>query len=541
MSGTEGGSSARRFAIGGTFAFVALAAAALWWDSATSVAGAPMIANRPTATPVSVATATQRDVPVYLTGLGTVQATNTIAIHTQVDGTLQSVNFVEGQSVHAGDVLAQIDPRLYQASLDEAKGKLAEDQAQLVSAQKDLERFRTLVSDSFETRQNLDHQIALVGQLQATIEADQASIEGEQTRVDYTAITSPIEALTGIRQVDPGNFVQTTDTTPIVTLTQIKPISVLFALPEGEIDRVRKAMQAGDVEVDAFDANDQVLLAKGKALLIDNVVDTTTGTITVKAIFPNDDEALWPGQFVNARLLLETQKGAVTIPTAAVQRGPAGLYAWTVASDGRAGMRPLQTGPDDGNFTVVTNGLGSGDRVVDRRPIEAAGRDRCYNLPRRRGSRRSSGSGCTVNVSEPFIRRPIATSLLMAAIAFAGIAAFPLLPVAPLPEVDFPTISVSAQLPGASPETMAAAVATPLERQFAQIQNVTELTSVSTLGQTSLTLQFDLSRNIDAAAQDVQAAITAAGRQLPTDLPSPPTYRKVNPADSPIIDSFRDL
>ena len=207
MPETEKGRFARLFPIGGTIAFVALlAGAALWWYSATSVAGAPMIANRP-ATPVTVATATQRDVPVFLTGLGTVQATNTISIHTQVNGTLQTVNFVEGQGVHPGDVLAQIDPRLYQAALDEAKGKLAEDQAQLVSAQKDLERIRSLLTDAFETRQDFDHQIALVDQLQATIQADQAAIEGAQTQLDYTTIKAPIEARTGIRQIDAGNIV----------------------------------------------------------------------------------------------------------------------------------------------------------------------------------------------------------------------------------------------------------------------------------------------------------------------------------------------
>jgi multidrug efflux system membrane fusion protein len=363
MSAKGKGRFARPSAIIGTLAFAALiAAAAVWWYSGKSVANPPMVADH--STPVSVAAATPRDVPVYLSGLGTVQATNTVSIHTQVNGTLQTVNFVEGQEIHAGDVLAQIDSRVYQAALDQAKGRLAEDQAQLIGAQKDLARFRALVTNSFETVQNLDHQTALVGQLQATIQVDQATIESAQTQLDYTTIKSPIEARTGIRQVDPGNFVQTSDTAPIVILTEVKPISVLFSLPESDTDSVRRALLGGDVEVTAYDANNQKTLATGKALLIDNVANTATGTITIKATFPNADEALWPGQFVNARLLLETQKGALTIPTAAVQRGPDGLYAWVVASDGRARMRPLQGGPEDGDLTVVASGLDSGDRVV---------------------------------------------------------------------------------------------------------------------------------------------------------------------------------
>jgi membrane fusion protein, multidrug efflux system len=340
------------------------AGGAVWWFETPRAAHAT-ISPAAYAPPVSVAAATPRDVPVYLVGLGAVQASNTTAIHTQVDGTLQSVNFVEGQEVHKGDVLAQIDPHTDQAALDEAKAKKAQDEAQLVSAQKDLERIQDLlkVKPAVETPQDLDHQIALVGQLKATIESDQAAIESAQTELDYTTITAPTDGRVGIRQVDPGNVVQTTDTTPIVVLTQTKPAAVVFSLPEKDLGDVRKAMQAGPLDVVAFDQDDRAQLAQGKLLLIDNEADQTTGTIKLKALFPNKDEALWPGQFVNVRLLLRSQSG-LTIPSAAVQRGPDGLYAWVVGSDGRVSMRALKTGPVDGDTTIVTAGLAERDRVV---------------------------------------------------------------------------------------------------------------------------------------------------------------------------------
>jgi multidrug efflux system membrane fusion protein len=376
----------RRTAIIACVAIIAVSAAgfALW--RYTTIDAVPAARAAPPLVPVTVATAATRDVPIYLSGLGIVQASNTTAIHTQVDGRLQSVNFVEGQMVRQGDVLVQIDPRLYQAALDQAKAKKAQDQAQLVSAQKDLERFQTLVAKAAETQQNLDRQVAVVGQVKATIDADQAAIEGAQTQLDYTTIKAPTDGRMGIRQIDPGNIVHAVDTTPIVILTQTKPISVIFTLPEKNLGDVRQAMTHGPVSVVAYDQNDSKALATGKLMLIDNEIDQTTGTIKLKAVFPNTDERLWSGEFVHAHLLHDTQKNALTIPSAAIQRGPQGLFVWKINADGTAQPQPVETPITQDDITVISKGLAAGDKVVlngqyrlqtgtrvDAKPLAAAG------------------------------------------------------------------------------------------------------------------------------------------------------------------------
>jgi multidrug efflux system membrane fusion protein len=354
----------RRFVWLGAGAIIlcSLVAAAVVWRSGNSHAGPATAA--PPAVPVTVVDATYKDVPIYLDGLGAVQASDTTAVHTQVDGKLQSVDFVEGQGVHKGDVLAQIDPRLYQAALDQAKAKKAQDEAQLVSAKKDLERFQTLVGKGFETTQNLDHQIALVAQLQATIQADQAAIESAQTQLDYTTIRTSVDGRTGIRQVDPGNIVHVADTTPIVVITQTSPSAVIFTLPERYLDDVRQAMSRGSVTVQAYGQNDQKLLATGTLLLINNQIDQTTSTIRLKAVFPNEDDALWPGQFVNARVLVDTRQHVVTVPSVAVQRGPQGLYAWIVKPDNTVDTSPVQVGPAQDGVTIITSGVTAGQSIV---------------------------------------------------------------------------------------------------------------------------------------------------------------------------------
>ena len=339
------------------------AAGVLFWRH-TNVKQAQAAHTEQSAVPVTVDIAATRDVPVYFSGLGIVQASNTTALHSQVDGKLQSVNFAEGQTVHQGDVLIQIDPRFYQAALDQAKAKKGQDEAQLVSAQKDLERFQTLVLKNAETQQNLDHQVALVGQVKATIEADQAAVESAQTQFDYTTIKAPTDGRMGIRQIDPGNIVHAADTAPIVILTQTKPISVIFNLPEKNLDDVRQAMSRGAVSVVAYDQDDNRPLATGTLTLIDNEIDQTTGTIKLKANFPNDDEKLWSGEFVHARVLIDTRKNALTVPSAAIQRGPQGYFVWRIQSDNTAQAQPVQAGAAQGDITVVDNGLSAGDRVV---------------------------------------------------------------------------------------------------------------------------------------------------------------------------------
>ena len=316
------------------------------------------------AVPVTVVAATRRDLPIYLTGLGTVQATLSVGIHSLVEGTLQEVRFTEGQRVKNGDILAKIDPRPYQAALDQAKAKKAQDEAQLVAAEKELARFITLAQKSFETQQNLDLQRAKVDQLKAMIEGDAASIEAAQVQLDRTDIRAPSDGRVGIRLVDPGNTVHASDTGAIVNLVLVQPAAVVFTLPAQALDDVRRAMVHGTVEITAFDQDNRVPLSVGKLLLIDNAIDAATATIRLKAVFANDDERLWPGEFVNARLLLETRSDALAIPSAAIQRGPQGLFVWIATADNTAAVRPLRVGPTTGDLTIVDAGLEEGDRVV---------------------------------------------------------------------------------------------------------------------------------------------------------------------------------
>ena len=313
---------------------------------------------------VSVAVASKQDVPIYLTGIGTVQAYFTIDIHAKVDGELQQVPFSEGQHVKKGDVLAKIDPRLYQAALDQAKAKRAQDAAALVALEKDLGRAKTLALKSFDTQQNVDQLQGKVDQLKASILGDEASIEAAQVQFDYTTITAPSDGRIGIRLVDPGNMVRASDSRSLATLVLTQPSAVLFTLPATALGDVREALKRGAVEVTAFDQNNRIALATGKLLLIDNVVDQAASAIRLKALFPNDDEALWPGDFVNARMLVDTRRNALTVPSAAVQNGPKGLFTWVVAGNNTVEPRPVEVGPATGNLTIVTAGLADGDRVV---------------------------------------------------------------------------------------------------------------------------------------------------------------------------------
>ena len=340
--------------------------AGIYWyrglDGAES--GRAATATERPAVPVTVVAATRRDLPIYLTGLGTVQATLSVGIHSLVEGTLQEVRFTEGQRVKNGDILAKIDPRPYQAALDQAKARKAQDEAQLVAAEKDLARFITLAQKSFETQQNLDLQRAKVDQLKAMIEGDAASIEAAQVQLDRTDIRAPSDGRVGIRLVDPGNTVHASDTGAIVNLVLVQPAAVVFTLPAQALDNVRRAMVHGTVEITAFDQDNRVPLSVGKLLLIDNAIDAATATIRLKAVFANDDERLWPGEFVNARLLLETRSDALAIPSAAIQRGPQGLFVWIATADNTAAVRPLRVGPTTGDLTIVDAGLEEGDRVV---------------------------------------------------------------------------------------------------------------------------------------------------------------------------------
>jgi multidrug efflux system membrane fusion protein len=314
--------------------------------------------------PVTATTAGQHDVPIYFDALGTVMAYNTVAIRAQVTGQIVSINFRQGQDVHTNDVLAKIDPAPFQASLDQAVAKKAQDQAQLIDAEKDLARFKTLVVKDAETQQNVDSQQAKVDQFKAMIAADQGAIEAAQTQLNYTTISAPIDGVVGFRQIDIGNIIHTTDPDPLTVLTQIKPCYAIFTLPQSDLGHVREAMLKGSVDVLAFDQDDVTQLAQGHLLLIDNQIDQTTSTIRLKAEFPNQDERLWPGEFVHIRILITTRKDAVTIPPVAVQRGPDGLYVWVIKPNNTVEQRPIDAQTVDDKTAVVTKGLAAGERIV---------------------------------------------------------------------------------------------------------------------------------------------------------------------------------
>lgn len=322
------------------------------------------VALPPAPLEVEAMTTQASDVPIFADGLGSVLASRTVAIHSQVDGKLQDVLFTEGQHVEAGQVLAKIDPRLFQAALDQATAKKAQDTANLIAAQKDLERFKTLAQKSFESQQNVDQQQAKVDQTRAQITADDATIESAQTQLDYTTIRAPVAGRIGVRQVDPGNIVHTGDQIPLAIVTQTQPAAVMFTLPAQFLDTVRAAMQRGPVEVLAFDRDNRRQLSKGTLLLVDNIIDQSTATIRLKATFPNTDDVLWPGEFVNARILLSTRTGVVAIPNTAIQRGPHGVYVWVITPDNKAEDRSVTLGPMAGNVTVIDTGLKPGERIV---------------------------------------------------------------------------------------------------------------------------------------------------------------------------------
>jgi multidrug efflux system membrane fusion protein len=314
--------------------------------------------------PVLAAAATKADVPVYLDAVGTIKALNTVTVSPQVDGKLLNVNFKEGQDVNKGDVLARIDPTIYQAQLDQAKAKKAQDEAQLANAKVDLDRYEKLAATNAINRQQADTQKALVAQQTALVQSDQAAIENAQATLGYTTIVAPIAGRTGIRQVDEGNIVHASSSPSIVVITQIKPISVIFNLPQQNIGQVNEAFAKGPLQVDALRPDNNAVMDHGTLRVLDNQVDQTTGTVKLKAEFPNATEQLWPGQFVNVRLLIDTLKDVVTIPTGAVQRGPNGTFVYVVKDDNTASMRAIVVQKQDETQTVVKSGVAVGERVV---------------------------------------------------------------------------------------------------------------------------------------------------------------------------------
>ncbi len=318
----------------------------------------------PSAIPVTVATVQKADFPVYLNGLGTVEPYETVTVSSRVDGEIIKVAFKQGQMVNQGDVLVEIDPRPYQAALDGAVAKQAQDQALLKDAQINLRRYSTLAQQDFASRQQLDTQAASVNQLVAQLAGDQASIDSAHTQVLYATIRSPITGKTGFRLVDPGNIVHAATTTGIVTIARLRPIAVVFTAPEQDIPQINVALAAGPVPVTALESGGLATLAQGTLALVNNQVNQVSGTISMKASFANTDNALWPGLSIATRLLVRTLKQVAVVSDDAIQHGPDGLYVYAVTPDGKAELRPIKTGDDSGSASVVTAGLAAGETIV---------------------------------------------------------------------------------------------------------------------------------------------------------------------------------
>lgn len=372
------GRNKSRWAIAAGIIVVALAAAWYWHNQSAKTpapAGASGHAQQAPGgrrgmrggalAPVQAATAVNKAVPRYLSGLGTITAANTVTVRSRVDGQLMALHFQEGQQVKAGDLLAEIDPSQFKVNLAQAQGQLAKDRATLANAQRDLARYQQLVKTNLVSRQELDTQRSLVSETQGTIKGDEAAVASAQLQLDWSRITAPIDGRVGLKQVDIGNQISSGDTTGIVVITQTHPIDLVFTLPESDIATVVQAQKAGKgLVVEAWDRTNKQKLSEGSLLSLDNQIDTTTGTIKLKARFNNEDDALFPNQFVNARMLVATEENAVVIPTAALQMGNEGNFVWVLNADNKVSKHLVKTGIQDSQTVVIAAGLSAGDRVV---------------------------------------------------------------------------------------------------------------------------------------------------------------------------------
>jgi multidrug efflux system membrane fusion protein len=345
-------------------ALVVVALIAVTWRALLHDPADAATQKAPPAVAVDTAMVTQADVPIYLQGLGTVQAFYTVTVTARVDGELQKIGFVEGQTVRKGDLLAQIDPRPNQAAYEQAVATKAKDTALLANAKRDLERYTVLQPQDLASKQTVDTQRATVDQLTAQLQIDQAQVDNARTQLAYTRIISPIEGRTGIRLVDPGNIVHASDTTGIVVVTQVQPIAVIFTLPEEDLGDVGAALAAGPVKVNTVTRTSGAELDEGTLSLIDNQIAQATGSVKLKAIFKNEHNTLWPGQYVNARVLVRTERNAMTIPSVAVQLGPKGPFTYVVKGDSTVEARPLKIGAEGDGMTIITSGLALNEQVV---------------------------------------------------------------------------------------------------------------------------------------------------------------------------------
>jgi membrane fusion protein, multidrug efflux system len=316
------------------------------------------------AVPVVAGTVAMHDVPIYLRGVGTVIAYNTVVVRSQIQGQIVSINFTQGQAVHTGDLLAQIDPRPYQAQLDQVTATRDRDQAQLANAQANLKRYSTLGNQGWATPQLVETQQAQVRQLQAAIKADEALIEAAQTQLSYTRLTSPIDGVTGIRQIDIGNIIHPTDPNGLVVVTQLQPISVIFTLPETELAQIQVQLAKGPLTVEAYNQDNTIKLDEGKLDFIDNEILQTTGSVRFRADFPNPAHRLWPGELINVWLLIDTRHNGLTVSAPAVQQGPQGAYVYVIGSDSKVEARPVKVAEVSGGQALIDSGLTANEKVV---------------------------------------------------------------------------------------------------------------------------------------------------------------------------------
>src|SRR5215467_5381942 len=349
----------------GLVAVLALAAAVVLWHLYPSTQVQPAVAQAPAAgIPVTAGTVAAQDVPVFLHGIGTVQAYNSVAVKSRVDGQIVKIDFKEGQEVQQGDPLIQIDPRPYQAQLEQAQATKQKDEAQLAGAKLDLARYEKLLGTGYQTRQSYDNQTALVAQLQAAIKGDEAQINTAKLNLSYADIRSPIDGRLGAKLVDIGNLVHASDNTPLVTITELKPIFVSFTLPQETLDDVQEHNRQAPLVVRAYSGDGKKQLAEGKLTLIDNMIDQATGTIHLKARFDNEDERLWPGEFVSLRVVLSTRRGVATVPQQTVQQGPNGHYAYVIKPDNTVERRSVEVASIQDGTAVITKGLAANERIV---------------------------------------------------------------------------------------------------------------------------------------------------------------------------------
>jgi multidrug efflux system membrane fusion protein len=339
-------------------------AAALYFTVAPAFEQAPVASVASPAVPVVAGVVRSHDIPIYLRGVGTVIAYNTDVVRSQIQGQLIKITFSEGQTVKAGDLLAQIDPRPYQAQLDQVTANRDRDQAQLANAIANLRRYTELLSKGYATPQLSDTQKAQVAQLQSSIKADEAMIQQAEVQLSYTRLTSPISGVTGVRQIDVGNIIHPTDPNGLVVVTQVEPISLIFTLPQSELPQIQTHMAKGPLTVIAYSQDDKIKLDEGKLLLVNNQIDQSTGTIQLKATFPNTAHLLWPGQLVNARLLIDTRKDGLTIAAPAVQQGQSGSYVYVISPDGKAEVRPVTVAEISEGQALIDSGLKANETVV---------------------------------------------------------------------------------------------------------------------------------------------------------------------------------